>query len=106
MAQPKTLPMTLRDHAGIAWPPAGLDDAVLLLIDHQREYTEGKLKLTGIDAAVAVIARLQQAARAAGTPIIHVSQNGKPGAALFDPDGPMTRFIAGVAPEPGETIVV
>jgi len=99
-------PKTLRDHAGIAWPPAGFDDAVLLLIDHQREYTEGKLRLTGIDAAVAAIARLQQAARAAGTPIIHVAQNGRPGGALFDPEGPMARFIDGVAPRDGETVVI
>ena len=101
-----TQPKTLRDHAGIAWPPARFDDAVLLLIDAQREYTEGKLRLHGIDAAVAAIARLQQAARAAGTPIIHVAQNGRPGSALFDPEGPMSKFIARVAPEGDETVVV
>jgi nicotinamidase-related amidase len=101
-----TLPKTLRDHAGIAWPAARLDDAVLLLIDHQREYSEGKLRLDGIDAAVVAIAGLLKAARAAGTPVVHVAQNGKPGSALFDPQGPMSRFIDGLAPQEGEVTVV
>ncbi len=101
-----TLPKTLRDHAGIAWPPATFDDAVLLLIDHQREYTDGKLRLHGIDAAVAVIADLLEKARRAGTPIVHVQQNGKPGGALFDPEGPMSRFIPGIAPRDGEITIV
>lgn len=101
-----TLPKTLRDHAGIAWPPANFDDAVLLLIDAQREYTEGKLRLHGIDTAVATIAGLLEKARRVGTPIVHVAQNGKPGSALFDPEGPMSRFIPGVAPGDGEGTII
>ena len=101
-----TLPKTLRDHAGIAWPAAGFNDAVLLLIDHQCEYTEGKLRLHGIDSAVEAIAALLEKARRAGTPIVHVAQNGKPGSALFDPEGPMSRFIADIAPGNGETTIV
>jgi nicotinamidase-related amidase len=101
-----TLPKTLRDHAGIAWPAANLDDAVLLLIDAQREYTEGKLRLDGIDRAVAAIVRLLERARRAGTPVVHVAQNGRPGSALFDPEGPMSRFIPDIAPGGGETTVI
>lgn len=101
-----TTPKTLRDHAGIAWPAAGLDDGVLLLIDHQREYTEGKLRLDGVDAAVTAIAGLLEHARRAGTPIVHVAQNGRPGGALFDPEGPMAQFIAPLAPRDGEAKVV
>jgi len=101
-----TLPKTLRDHAGIAWPAARFDDAVLLLIDHQREYTEGKLRLHGIDSAVEAIAVLLEKARRVGTPIVHVAQNGKPGGALFDPEGPMSRFIPGIAPGNAETTII
>ena len=101
-----TEPKTLRDHAGIAWPPARFDDAVLLLIDHQREYTEGKLKLDRIDTAVEAIAGLLKIARQMGTPIVHVAQNGRPGGALFDPDGPMVRFIDGLQPRDDESVVV
>jgi nicotinamidase-related amidase len=101
-----TLPKTLRDHAGIVWPAATFDDAVLLLIDAQREYTEGKLRLHGVAAAVETIAGLLERARRAGTPIVHVAQNGKPGSALFDPEGPMSRFIPGIEPRDGEVTVV
>jgi nicotinamidase-related amidase len=101
-----TTPKTLRDHAGIVWPAARFDDAVLLLIDAQCEYTEGKLRLHGVHSAVQTIAGLLEKARRAGTPIVHVAQNGKPGGALFDPEGPMSRFIAGVEPRDGEITVV
>jgi nicotinamidase-related amidase len=101
-----TVPKTLRDHAGIAWPAARFDDAVLLLIDAQREYTEGKLRLHGIDEAVETIAGLLEKARGAGTPVVHVAQNGRPGGALFDPEGPMSRFIAAVEPRDAETTVI
>jgi nicotinamidase-related amidase len=106
MEQNMTPPKTLRDHAGIVWPPARFDDAILLLIDAQREYTEGKLRLHGIDSAVAAIGALLEQARRAGTPIVHVAQNGKPGSALFDPEGPMSGFIADVAPGTGETTII
>jgi nicotinamidase-related amidase len=101
-----TVPKTLRDHAGILWPAAGFDDAVLLLIDHQREYTEGNLRLDGIDAAVEAITDLLAQARRAGTPIVHVAQNSRPGSTLFDPEGPMSRFIADIAPRDGETTII
>ena len=101
-----SLPKTLRDHAGIAWPAATFDDATLLLIDAQREYTEGKLRLHGVDAAVATIADMLDRAHRAGAPIVHVAQNGKPGSVLFDPEGPMSRFIPAVAPHDGEITVV
>ena len=101
-----TAPKTLRDHAGIAWPAANFNDAVLLLIDAQREYTEGKLRLHGVDSAVQTMAGLLEKARRAGTPIVHVAQNGKAGSALFDPEGPMSRFIAGIGPRDGEITVV
>ncbi|HVZ00224.1 MAG TPA: cysteine hydrolase family protein [Dongiaceae bacterium] len=99
-------PRTLLDFAGVALPAARWEDAVLLLIDHQQEYSAGRLPLDGIATAVDAIARLQATARRAGTPIVHVAQNGKPGGALFDPEGPMVRFIAGIAPQSGEIAVV
>jgi nicotinamidase-related amidase len=99
-------PQTLLDFNGIALPQARFEDAVLLLIDHQQEYTAGKLKLPDVEAAAGAIARLQERARKAGAPIVHVAQNGRPGGALFDPEGPMVKFIAGLEPRDGETAVV
>jgi nicotinamidase-related amidase len=99
-------PRTLLDFAGLALPAARFDDAVLLVIDHQQEYSAGKLPLDGIAAAVDAIGRLEAAARKAGAPIVHVAQNGRPGSALFDPDGPMARFIPEIAPRANEPTVI
>lgn len=101
-----TVPKTLLEHAGVTLQPARLQQAALVVIDHQREYVDGKLPLRDVGAAVAAIGRLLAEARHAGAPIFHVAQNGKPGAALFDPKGPMSEFIPCAGPLPDETIVV
>ena len=101
-----TLPKTLLDFSGVALAPARFEEAVLLLIDHQQEYSAGKLKLPGVAAAVDAIGRLQEAARNAGTPIVHIAQNGRAGGALFDPEGAMVKFIAGIEPEKNEITVI
>lgn len=96
-------PFTLRSAAGLPADPPPLADTTLVIIDAQQEYTTGRLPLTGVDAAVGVIAGLLSAARDAGSPIVHVLHQGRPGG-LFDPDGSGAP-IAAVAPADGETIV-
>lgn len=100
------LPRTLLDIAGAARPPAGLGHASLVLIDHQREYRDGKLPLAGIDAAIAACADLLAAVRKSGMPVIHVVQHGRPGGALFDPEGPMSAIFPELAPRDGEEVIV
>lgn len=99
-------PKTLLEMAGAAGIPVAWEKSTLLLIDHQNEYlADGGLPLTGIDAAVAEIGKLLAAARKAGAPIVHVRHHGKPGGALFNPEGPKAAFIAGVGPQGDEKIV-
>lgn len=101
-----TRPKTLLDMAGAAGNPVAWSKSALVLIDHQQEYAVGGgLPLPGVDAAVAEIARLLQAARSAGAPVIHVRHHGRPGGALFNPEGPNAAFIPAVAPQAGEAIV-
>ncbi|MEJ1936965.1 isochorismatase family protein, partial [Nostoc sp. NIES-2111] len=80
---------TLLEIAGTRLLPATLDDGVLVLVDAQMEYVDGQLPLSGIDAAIGEAARLLGAARAAGTPVIHIVQHSAPGRPVFDPS---TRF--------------
>lgn len=101
-----TEPKSLLALAGAPLTPSPLDKAALVLVDAQREYTEGGLILSGIDAAVAEAARLLTLARAAGVPVFHVVHHGKPGGALFDPEGPMSAIVPALAPLDGETVVV
>ncbi len=95
---------TLLQMAGVTSAPAKLGDAAIVIIDAQNEYVSGRLPLAGIDAALARIADLLTAARAAGAPVIHVAQRGRPGG-LFDPTSEAFKFAASAAPKAGETVV-
>jgi len=97
-------PMTLLQLAGAPAHPAPLDAAVLVIIDAQGEYREGRLPLEGIGPAVARLAALLAAARAAGTTVIHVAHQGRPGG-LFDRAGPGGAILPELAPAAGEAVV-
>lgn len=101
-----TRPKTLLEMAGAAGIPVAWEKSILLLVDHQNEYlADGGLPLTGIDAAVVEIGKLLSAARANGAPVVHVRHHGRPGGALFNPEGSKADFIAGIQPKDGERIV-
>ena len=57
--------MTMLQIAGATPTPATMADGVLVIIDAQREYTDGLLPLSGVDAAVASLAVLLDKARKA-----------------------------------------
>lgn len=101
-----TAPRTILSYAGASLTPSPLATSALLLIDAQREYTEGSLVLTGMDAAVDEAARLTALARKAGVPVFHIVHHGKPGGPLFDPEGPLSAIVPPLAPLDGETVVV
>jgi len=90
--------------SGRDYPPARLNQASLIVIDAQKEYLSGPLALSGMDAAVANIARLLDAARKAGRPIVHVRHLGTVGGP-FDPQGSRGEFIPGLEPRDGETVI-
>ncbi|MCR6632783.1 MAG: cysteine hydrolase [Magnetospirillum sp.] len=98
-------PKTLLDFAGAPRHPAPLERAALVLIDHQREYVDGALRLPDVDGAVAELARLLALARSHGAPVFHVLHHGRPGGPLFDPAGPMAAVIPALAPRETEVVV-
>lgn len=101
-----TRPKTLLEMAGAAGIPFAWEKAALVIVDAQNEYlADGGLPLTGVDAAVAEIARLLADARKNGAPVVHVRHHGRPGGALFNPEGPKADFISTVRPLDGETVV-
>jgi len=102
VAQPKTLIQIAGGNPRAAtWP-----EAVLIVIDHQTEYTTGAVPMSGIDAAVGEIVVLLRQARQAGAPVIHVVHHAKPGSALFDPEREWVNIIDGVQPQSGEAVVI
>jgi nicotinamidase-related amidase len=97
---------TLLSIAGASLVPSRPDDAVLVMIDPQREYVSGGVPLSGIEAAVEEGARLLAFARGEGMPVLHVLHHARPGAALFDPSGDGARFIAALEPLAGEAVLI
>ncbi|EHP38333.1 isochorismatase family hydrolase [Cupriavidus basilensis OR16] len=102
-----TTPFTLLDLAGASRAPAAWEAATLVLIDHQREYVDGKLPLVGMPAASAACGELLALARRHGSPVVHVVHHGRAGSGgAFDPDGPYAAIIEGLEPLGGEHTVV
>jgi len=101
-----TLPKTLLQIAGAASKPAGLADSVLVIIDAQNEYVSGKLPLAGVAEAILGTSRLLAAARAAGTPVIHVVQHSAPGRPVFDPRTSLSEIVPELTPISGEPVIV
>lgn len=96
---------TLTQIAGRPLAPLQWEHAALILIDHQREYIDGKLPLTGMTEAVAECAALLRLARGNGAPVFHVRHQLPPGAPIFDGAGRFVEFIDAIAPLPGESVV-
>ncbi len=100
-------PARLLDIANAHWSPATLSNAALIVVDAQREYADGSLRLPGVHTATAEIERLLVRARVAGTPVIHIVQQARgPGAPLFDPAGDMVGIIPSLKPHDGEPVLV
>ena len=98
-------PRTLLQIAGVTAAPSPWRQSALVLIDCQREYREGGLPLAGIDRAVAEAGRALAAARANAAPVIHIKHRGRPGGALFAPDGPYWEIMAEMAPAASEPVI-
>lgn len=97
-------PQTMLQLTGRTYAPARLSNATLLIIDAQEEYRTGALRLPELDAAMAEILKLQQAARENGTPIIYVKHLGIPGG-ILDPRGPRGQFLEEISPLSDECII-
>ncbi len=95
--------MTMLQMAGATPTPATTADGILLIIDAQREYTDGLLPLPGVAAAIDALAGLLEKARSAGTPVVHVRHQSKGKA--FNPSSTGYEIVTSLAPRPGETII-
>ena len=103
LAQPSHQSRTILDMVGATPDAAQFADAVLLVIDAQREYVDGALPLAGVDQALAVGGALLARARAAATPVVHILQRGS--GALFNPAGEFFQPAAPLIPQAGETVI-
>ena len=96
-------PITFRQMSGMATDPPPLSDAIVVVIDAQREYTDGLLPLDGVGPALDNIERILTAARAAGSTVIHVAHQGDGDGSFADGAG--GRIVDQVAPVGAEPVV-
>ena len=97
------MPMTMPQMAGATPTPATMADGILLIIDAQREYTDGLMPLPGVQPAIEALAVLLEKARKAGAPIVHVRHQSKGKA--FNPASSGYEIVVPLAPRAGETII-
>ncbi len=97
--------MTLRQIAGLPSQPAPLAQSVVIVVDAQKEYTEGLLPLWEMGRSIDALSRFLSRARAAHVPIIHVVQMGVPGGRIFDRQRRFVEIIDEVRPVAGEPVV-
>ncbi len=97
--------MTMLQMAGASPTPATMANGVLVIIDAQREYTDGLLPLTGVGPAVDALAVLLDKARKAAAPIIHVRHKGSPAGKAFNPTLSGFEIVKQLTPRDGEAII-
>ncbi|MFI6090930.1 cysteine hydrolase family protein [Streptomyces sp. NPDC051218] len=100
--QPST---SLRDVIGLDNRPPRLSESALILIDFQNTYRTGVMALDGAEEALAAGARLLERARAAGTPVVHILNDGGEGSP-YDIRAHIGAISDEVAPVSGEAVVV
>ena len=77
--------------------------SVLIIIDAQNEYADGKLKTYNVSSTRSNIASLLEAYRkAAPQNIVHITHQTPAGAPVFTPDTPLAQPFPEVAPKAGE----
>ncbi|MEU1509471.1 isochorismatase family protein [Kitasatospora sp. NPDC005748] len=96
---------TLRDVIGLDNTPPRLGESTLIMIDFQNTYRGGVMALDGVERALAAGARLLAAARAAGTPVVHIVNDGGEGTP-YDIRAEIGAISPEVAPIDGEPVVV
>jgi nicotinamidase-related amidase len=97
--------MTMLQMVGAKPTPATMADGVLLIIDAQREYTEGLLPLTGVGGAIDALSGLLDKARRASAPVIHVRHKGSATGKAFNPTMSGFQIVSPLAPRDSETVI-
>src|SRR5512144_717202 len=98
-----TLPKTLRSFYNLRAPEALVARrTALLLVDFQREFTDGALPVPDAGSAIERASLLLRWARTAGLQVVHVHQQSPEGSPLFAAGTPSAQVVADLLPAAGE----
>ena len=96
---------TLLELTGSKLEVSRFKESALLIIDAQREYQDGALRLQDFAQALAHCKRALDYARNEATPIFHIVHHGKTGSPIFDPNEKYVEIVEELEPEWGEMII-
>ncbi|KAF4861794.1 putative isochorismatase family protein YddQ [Colletotrichum siamense] len=100
-----TSAVSMRSMLGVPASTASTSDSVLVIIDAQNEYANGKLAVSGVEASRAKIASLLEKYRVAKAPVIHVVHEVPAGAPIFTPSTELAEEFSELKPLEGESVV-
>lgn len=95
---------TIRDIAGMGNSSSSIKDSALIIVDAQNTYTEGVMKLDGVDAAMQECKKLLDRFRNAGRPVFHIQHDAGPGSP-YDIKDHIGQIADIVAPIDGEPVI-
>lgn len=95
---------TIRDIAGMGNTSSSVSDSALIIVDAQNTYTEGVMKLDGMDAALQECKKLLERFRRAGRPVFHIRHDAGEGSP-YDVQNHIGQIIHVVAPIDGEPVI-
>lgn len=95
---------TIRDIAGLGNESSPISNSALIIIDAQNTYTEGVMKLDGMDSALIECKKLLNRFRDAGKPIFHIKHNAGAGTP-YDVNDRIGQIIDIVSPLDGEIVI-
>jgi hypothetical protein len=96
---------SFRELIGVQPSSASLSDSVLIIIDAQNEYAEGKLQVTNVAESRKVIAALLEKYRSANGDIVHVVHATPEGAPVFTPGTKLAEEFDELKPKDGEAVI-
>ncbi|KAJ4014202.1 phospholipase C type enzyme [Fusarium irregulare] len=96
---------SFRELIGVQPSSASPTDSVLIIIDAQNEYAEGKLQVTNVSESRKAIAALLEKYRAANGSIVHVVHATPEGAPVFTPGTKLAEEFDELKPRDGEAVI-
>lgn len=95
---------TIRDIAGLTNNASSVSESALIIIDAQNTYTEGVMKLDGMDDALQACKSLLDRFRQAKRPVFHIQHDAGEGSP-YDVNDHIGQIIPMVAPVDGEPVI-
>ncbi|KAM0193048.1 hypothetical protein ACHAPA_004011 [Fusarium lateritium] len=96
---------SFREIIGVQPSSASPSDSVLIIIDAQNEYAEGKLQVTNVAESRKVIAALLEKYRSANGDIVHVVHATPEGAPVFTTGTKLAEEFDELKPKDGEAVI-